>query len=99
MVHLKRIFHVLLLAVFVVPAFFLVIQNSQVVQFDTVLLPEIPLRVGTLAVASFIGGGVLGFLVALALLLAARVELNDLRVRLKKTNTELHQLKLGESKR
>jgi len=99
MIHLKRLLIVLLLALFAVPAFFLMIQNSDVISFDTILLPVMSLRVGTLAVTAFIGGAVLGFLVALALLLAARVELNDLRVRLKKASTELHQLRLGENKR
>lgn len=98
MIHLKRLFLFLLIAAVVLPAVLLIVQNSLVINFDTILFPLLSVRVGTLVVSAFIGGAVVGFLVALYLLLAARVELNDLRIRLKKINTELHQLRLGASK-
>lgn len=98
MIHLKRLFLMLLIAAVVLPAVLLIVQNSLIIDFDTILFPALSVRVGTLVVSAFIGGAVIGFLVALYLLLAARVELNDLRIRLKKTNTELHQLRLGASK-
>jgi len=98
MIHLKRLLLLLLIAAVVLPAVLLIVQNSLVVDFDTVVFPLLSVRVGTLVVSAFIGGAVIGFLVALYLLLAVRVELNDLRVRLKKTNTELHQLRLGAAK-
>lgn len=98
MTHLKRLFLLLLIAAVVLPAVLLIVQNSLVVDFDTILFPLLSVRVGTLVVSAFIGGAVIGFLVALYLLLAARIEVNDLNVRLKKTNTELHQLRLGAPK-
>jgi uncharacterized membrane protein YciS (DUF1049 family) len=98
MIHFKRLFLFMLIAAVVLPAVLLIVQNSLIVDFDTIVFPLLSVRVGTLVVSAFIGGAVIGFLVALYLLLAVRVELNDLRVRLKKTNTELHQLRLGASK-
>jgi uncharacterized membrane protein YciS (DUF1049 family) len=98
MIHFKRLFLFLLIAAVVLPAVLLIVQNNQIIDFDTIVFPPLSMRVGTLVVSAFIGGAVIGFLVALYLLLAARIELNDLRIRLKKTNTELHQLRLGASK-
>lgn len=98
MIQLKRLFLLLLIAAVVLPAVLLIVQNSLVIDFDTIIFPTLSVRVGTLVVSAFIAGAVIGFLVALYLLLAARVELNDLRIRLKKINTELHQLRLGASK-
>jgi uncharacterized membrane protein YciS (DUF1049 family) len=98
MIHLKRLLLVLLIVAITLPAVLLIVQNSAVIDFDTIIFPLLSVRVGTLVVSAFIAGAVLGFVVALYLLLAVRVELNDLRIRLKKTNTELHRLRLGATR-